>query len=188
MSQLIVTVGVQGAGKTTWAMREVDQYRVGTVGRVNRDQLRTMSHGGYKGCKEQEYQVTVAQNALVRTYLECGMDVVVDDTNMHGAASLDRWLEMADRFGVDLRVVDFLDVPVAECVRRNDLRLVGRIPESEIHRTWNGFRDHMSDGRGHCEDREIVDEFRAYVRSLKRVNRFTTVELMSVNWLPNVTG
>jgi predicted kinase len=158
-------------------MQEVDKYRIGTVGRVNRDQLRIMSHGGYKGNAEQEHQITLAQNALVETYLGSGMDVIVDDTNMRGLKALGRWLEVADRFRVDLLVVDFLDIPIEECIRRNDLRLVGRVPVEAIHRTWNEFRKSFPSDPGR-EDHEVIAEFRTSVQSVERMSRYTRVELM----------
>jgi predicted kinase len=176
MQLLIATVGAQGSGKTTWTMKEVDKYRIGTVGRVNRDQIRIMSHGGYKGSASQEYQVTLAQNALVETYLRSGLDVIVDDTNMRGLVDIGRWLEVADRFRVDLQVVDFLDIPIEECVRRNDLRLVGRVPVKAIHKTWSGFRESFP-GDPDREDHEVVAEFRASVQNVERVSRYTKTEL-----------
>lgn len=180
MQRLIATVGPQGSGKTTWAEREVEQYLLGMVGRVNRDLLRIMSHGGYKGSPEQEHQITLAQNALVEAYLRSGMDVIVDDTNMRGLVDIRRWLSMADKFRVDLQIVDFLDVPLEECVHRNELRLVGRIPVEAIHKTWRKFRESFSDDL-YYSDRDIVTEFRTSVQNMQMVSRYTRIELLVMN-------
>jgi predicted kinase len=139
-----------------------------------------MSHGGYKGSPEQEYQITLAQNALVETYLRSGMDVIVDDTNMRGLVDVRRWLSVACRFRVDLQIVDFLDVPLEECVRRNDLRLVGRVPVEAIHKTWKGFRESFSDDP-YYEDRDIITEFRTSVQNMQMVSKYTRIELLVMN-------
>jgi predicted kinase len=169
MPLLTATVGEQGSGKTTWALAEVAKFPPGIVGRVNRDQLRIMSHGGYKGTFNHEYQITMAQNALVVAYLGSGMDVIVDDTNMRGEESLDRWIEISRSVGALLHIVDFLDVPFEECLRRNHMRAKWeRVPQSAMYQTWYGLHDAMFPDRGmddpYHKDSEIIAEFRNLVR------------------------
>ncbi|NUR25646.1 MAG: AAA family ATPase, partial [Catenulispora sp.] len=59
MPKFILTRGLPGSGKTTWA-----KAQPGFV-RVNRDELRTMLHGGLLGTGWAEQQVTVAQRAQI---------------------------------------------------------------------------------------------------------------------------
>src|SRR4029453_2439326 len=59
MAKLIITRGLPGSGKTTWA-----KAQPGTV-RVNRDELRRMMHGGHTGEGWAERQITVAQRAQI---------------------------------------------------------------------------------------------------------------------------
>src|SRR5512136_1633801 len=151
---LIVTVGMPGSGKSYWAEDFVRSYPVGMIGRVNRDLLRLMSHGGYLGCREQEEQVTAAQLAIVRAYLE-ERDVVVDDTNLLGIESVDHWLGVARGAGSSLAITDFLDVPLEVCQARNAAREPGvdLVPESEMSRMWSRFKRGMFLGDPCCHDR-----------------------------------
>lgn len=167
---LIATVGRPASGKTFWAESLVRGYPVGRIGRVNRDLLRLMSHGGYLGCRAQEEQVTTAQLAIVRAYLE-ERDVVVDDTNLLGIESVDRWLGIARSAGSSLAITDFLDVPPEVCRARNAAREPGadQVPESEMNRLWSRFKRGMFLGDPCYDDRpdrEAIDAFRKYVTSL----------------------
>lgn len=169
MQPLIVTVGLQGSGKTTWTMAQIEQAPIGSLGRVGRDPLRIMSHGGWKGTKEAERQITIAQGALVDVYIQNGLDVIVDDTNMHGEQDVLKWLEIAYELDIKLRIVDFLDVSLEECMRRNDLRRSDHVPQSAIYQTWGKLHDSMfpywRDERPH-EDHEVIAKYRTYVQEM----------------------
>ena len=78
MAKLIITRGLPGSGKTTWA-----KAQPGTV-RVNRDELRRMMHGGHTGEGWAERQITVAQRAQIEALLRAGVSVICDDTNLRG--------------------------------------------------------------------------------------------------------
>lgn len=169
MQLLIATVGLQGSGKTTWTKAQVEQAPIGSLGRVGRDPLRIMSHGGWKGTKEAERQITIAQNALVYAYIQNGLDVIVDDTNMNGERDVLRWLEIAYELGIKLRIVDFLDVSFEECVRRNDLRRSDRVPQSAIYQTWGRLHDSMFPywrDEQFRDDHEVIAKYRAYVQEM----------------------
>lgn len=127
MSTLVVTRGLPGSGKTTWArawVGEQDEYgrrphhreRV----RVNRDDMRFMLFGRYWPVPEDA--VTYAQVSAVAGLLMRDRDVVVDDTNLR-AGDIARWREAARAAGAEFEVNDtFLGVPVEECIRRDRQR------------------------------------------------------------------
>jgi predicted kinase len=166
MPLLIATVGLQGAGKTFWAMQQIKRAPFGKFGRSNRDQLRIMSHGGWTGDSDAEDQITLAQDLLVAGYINAGIDVIADDTNMRGPKDVDRWVRIALENGADLRIVDFLDISFETCVKQNRLR-VDRVPSSVIYQTWGKLHDAMfpywRDEPAH-EDAEVIECFRAYVQ------------------------
>jgi predicted kinase len=120
MSTLVITRGLPGSGKSTWARTWVAEDPAHRA-RVNRDDLRTMLHGRRLGTAGQEAQVTAAQHAAVRALLCAGYDVVVDDTNLvnRHALALQR---IAQVVGAQFLVKDFTTVPVDECIRRDLLR------------------------------------------------------------------
>ena len=120
MPTLIITVGLPGSGKSTWARQWVAENPHWRA-RVNRDDLRDMLHGGRKGTAWQERQVTLAQHAAVRALLERGYEVVVDDTNLV-ASHRRELLAIARECGAKVVIRRFDDIPVETCIARDARR------------------------------------------------------------------
>ena len=116
VTRLLITRGLPGSGKTTFA-RQLQPRVV----RVNRDDLRRMLHGRPTYTPRAERQVTLVQTAAVEGLLQAGADVVVDDTNLR-SRTVRGWATLAARCGAAFEVHDFTDVPVDECVRRDAAR------------------------------------------------------------------
>jgi predicted kinase len=116
MARLIVTRGLPGSGKSTYA--RTLQPR---VVRVNRDDLRRMLHGRRYLTQWAEWQVTIAQRAQVEALLRAGTDVCVDDTNLRSRTVRD-WARLAAALGATFEVADFTQIPLDECLRRNATR------------------------------------------------------------------
>jgi predicted kinase len=77
--QLIILSGPVGAGKTTVALDMVN--KTPNLVRVNRDDLRHQFKGAYTVSEDIENVVSRAQDALIKTLLESGYSVVVDNTH-----------------------------------------------------------------------------------------------------------
>lgn len=121
MPNLILTRGIPGSGKTTWAKKLVAD-NPDTMVRVNRDDLRFEHYGKYVISKKQERQITVIQQQRVREALASGKDAVVDDTNASPMA-LSGWRNVAEEFDgkVQMKFQDF-NVDPQECIRRDNQR------------------------------------------------------------------
>lgn len=120
MTQLILTVGLPGSGKSTWAREWVAEDPTHRA-RVNRDDLRTMLRGELVwGDRDLEEQVTAAQRATVRALLEAGISVVVDDTNLNPARR-GALISIGQAAGADV-LIHRMDTPIEECIRRDALR------------------------------------------------------------------
>lgn len=132
MSELIITRGLPGSGKTTWAERWVLESPADRR-RVNRDSLRRMIHiDAQATARETEATITRISADLVRTFLDSGLDVVVDDTNLRQRAAR-AWATLAATSGAELKVQDFTDVPLEICMARNAARNSDtRVPDGVI--------------------------------------------------------
>lgn len=120
MTQLVLTVGLPGSGKSTWAKQWVAEDPARRA-RVNRDDLRAMLRGQLVwGDRDLEEQVTAAQRATVRALLATGISVVVDDTNLNPARR-NALVSIGQAAGADV-LIHRMDTPVEECIRRDALR------------------------------------------------------------------
>lgn len=116
MARLLITCGLPGSGKTTFA-RTLQPL----VTRVSRDDLRRMLHGRIMLTAWAEQQVTAIERGIVETLLRRGADVIVDDTNLRPGL-VRGWSELASACGAEVEVHDFTDVPLDECIRRDAAR------------------------------------------------------------------
>jgi predicted kinase len=130
---LVLTRGLPGSGKSTYARAWVAADPLRRV-RVSRDCLRDMLH---PGCYQPntERAVTNAAHHLVRGLLILGWSVIADDTNLRPEV-VDAWRRLAEDVGASVEVVDFIGVPVEECVRRDSLRPDRGYPPDR----WDGAR------------------------------------------------
>lgn len=115
MGRLILTRGLPGSGKSTWATEWVRMDPDNRV-RINRDDIRAML--GITtgiGTPTQEAQVSAIEKASAKAALETGADVVIDATNLN-PRFVREWFKIGR--------VEFKDFPVAidGCVLRDGFR------------------------------------------------------------------
>jgi predicted kinase len=117
MTKLVITRGLPGSGKTTYAKRWVSESEHRS--RLNRDDLREVMHGGaHSYARELENAVTVAHQNAVTALLKSGQDVICDDMNLANR-SVKQWMILAAEVGSEFEVVDLTNVPVEECILRD---------------------------------------------------------------------
>lgn len=116
--------GLPASGKTTHALAMLEQAPLGTMVRLNRDNLRTMMlPAGYREPQwDVEETVSLVQHGPITALLSAGVDVVIDDTNLR-TRDVRQFAQHAVRAGAHWFCIDdFLTVDVEECVRRDALR------------------------------------------------------------------
>lgn len=120
MTRLVITRGLPGCGKTTYARRWVAADREHRA-RVNRDDLRAMVDEGEFIAGVTEARIIAARDAAISSLLRLGVDVISDDTNLPQRTARDL-ARIAARASAELAVVDLTDVSLDACLTRNSLR------------------------------------------------------------------
>lgn len=126
MATLIITRGLPGCGKSTWAQDWVAENPEQRA-RVNRDSIRAMLHNSVyikqtPATPGTENTVTAARDAMIRDLLRRGISVVCDDTNLPSRTVRDL-RKIAKVTGSEFGVRDMTDVPLHVALDRNLHRL-----------------------------------------------------------------
>jgi len=120
--ELLLTRGIPGSGKSTWARRWVMEDPENRV-RVNRDDIREELYGKeYHGNQtpENENRVTSYEHNRIKAALSNGKSVVSDNMHLNPRFTRD-FYKMAKEAGVPIRNKDF-PISLDEALRRNAAR------------------------------------------------------------------
>ena len=123
MPPLTIFRGLPASGKTTLARRMLATRELGSIVRLNRDDLRRMGIDPEyrRPVHHAEQAITILRDSALGALLESGVDVIVDDTNMR-AKYMRGLMRIAESVGADVEIIDCTDIPLDECIRRDSLR------------------------------------------------------------------
>jgi predicted kinase len=136
VSTLTITRGLPGAGKTTWAKKELAEWSSSTA-RVNRDDLRRMLFGTPNYSVDQETLVTEVQRRAIKAALATNRDVIADDTNLP-PKRVREWFRFARDNGADFHVEEF-EISVEESIERQAGRPEVEQVDPEVIRNMGRF-------------------------------------------------
>ena len=123
MPTVTIMRGLPASGKSTAALKMVADSG-GQTRRVNLDALRLMldnNDGSVRLGKAHEEVVLAVQDAAILAAVDAGFDVVADNTHLVSRLP-NRYKRLLATRDVRFEVVDFTDVPVEECIRRDAAR------------------------------------------------------------------
>ena len=115
MPKAIITRGLPGSGKSTWAINYCKKNKDWI--RVSRDDLRRMR--GEYWIPKQEDLITFMVHSIASAVYDYGKNLVIDETslNKHNFECTKNFL--VDVIGFDLVEVKDFDVPLEECIKRD---------------------------------------------------------------------
>lgn len=149
MKKIILTRGIQGSGKSTWAKKWAEEAPENRV-RFNNDDIRNML--GKYWVTSREHLVTKLKIALLEEAMLHQYDIVADNMNLN-PKEVKFYTDTINKFNsentdliidgtlepYELEFKDFF-IEVEECIRRDALRS-NPIGEKVIKETWKRYRD-----------------------------------------------
>ena len=139
--KLILTRGIQGSGKSTWARQWVEEDPENRV-RINNDDIRNML--GKYWVTSRENLVSSIKNNMAEEAINRGYDIVVDNMNLN-PREVKLWEKVVelnnedpDGYKYEIEFKDFF-IPLEECIRRDAMR-PNPIGEKVIRETWKRYK------------------------------------------------
>ena len=132
MRRIIITKGLPGCGKSTWAKEFISQnpsYR-----RINKDDIRNSMMPSFN--LKYEDKVIKIRNLLIDHFLSNGLNVIVDDTNLN-PKHINFITENFNHRAV-IEIKDFSGCTIEECIKR-DLKRENSVGEKVIRDMYNKY-------------------------------------------------
>lgn len=143
MSKVIICQGIQGSGKSTWALDYVTKEPTKRV-RVNRDSIRKML--GKYWVPEREELCTEIEDKIIAYAMVRGFEVVIDDMNLNSKTleHINQLVRNVDS-NVDIRY-NLFNTSLTECVTRVEKRNASlpedeQIPISVVLETFDRYKE-----------------------------------------------
>lgn len=135
MNKIILTQGIQGSGKTTWAkawVAEDPEHRI----RINNDDITSMwgQPFGTPGLYERLKNTRVY---MISRAISEGLDIVIDNMNLSNS-SLKEIQTITEDNDYVIEYKDFTKVPLEVCIERDSKR-ENPIGEKIIRDTYNKY-------------------------------------------------
>lgn len=141
--KLILTRGIQGSGKSTWARKWVEEDPEHRI-RINNDDIRNML--GKYWVTEREPLVSEIKQGIVTNAMSRGYDIVIDNMNLN-PKEVKFWQDIVkqnnevnpiSKYPYEIEFKDFF-IPLEECIRRDAMR-PNPIGEKVIRDTWRRYK------------------------------------------------
>lgn len=138
MKEVIITKGLPGSGKTTWAREQMSKAPTNSIKRVNKDDLRAMIDSSVYS-KGNEAIILEIRNSIITKALDKGKNVIVDDTNLHPKHEKEIRELVSSRRDVKVVIKDFRNVSFEKCIEQNAQRGVDQVPYGVIKEMYEKY-------------------------------------------------
>lgn len=135
MKKLIICRGIPASGKSTWAKKLLKE-NPNKWKRVNRDSIRYMTEYKYWN-PDNEPLVSDIMNAAIKSALNRGFNVIVDNTNL-SAKYIKNLRKIAENIGDIIVEEKYFDISLPEALRRDKdrERKVGKDVLTKFYKTY----------------------------------------------------
>lgn len=140
--KLILTRGIQGSGKSTWARQWVEEDPENRV-RINNDDIRNML--GPYWIPNRESLISDIKKSMVQDSMSRGYNIVIDNMNLN-PKEIKFWQDIVHNNEVNpiskyIYEIEFKDffISLEECIRRDAMR-PNPIGEKVIRDTWRRYK------------------------------------------------
>ena len=139
MSEIILTYGLPGSGKSKWAKSQLSRYP-DKYKRVNKDDLRALIDGNKYSFENEKFILSIRDEIIIKA-LNKGKSVIVDDTNFPvGGKHYHRMCEIAQSVGNVLVIQKYFDISLKDALKANKGPYRVEVPESIIR---NMYKKHI---------------------------------------------
>lgn len=157
MNKIILTQGIQGSGKSTFARKWVEEDPINRV-RWNNDDCRRMCDP--YSVLERESFITSIRHTFIHKAMIDKKDIVIDDMNLNTRTTdyYEKIVKAYNDQNIDKYVLEykqFFDVSVEECIRRDSFR-ANPIGEQIIRSTYKKYALYIRD----CQNTKILDKMK----------------------------
>lgn len=142
----IITVGISGSGKTTWAEEKCRKDKNWV--NINRDNIRFMLTGagangwnGYKFNKSIEAMVTSIQDDVLSAARAEGKNVIISDTNLNPHYRLGLVEGLKHSLGCEVEIKEF-PIDLMEAIKRDRFRGNFSVGRDVIFKQWQQWLDY----------------------------------------------
>lgn len=137
MKELVMFRGLPASGKSTEARDQLKSlYSNKSAVIVNKDSLRTMLHDDTWSKGNEKITVAV-RDAIIKTVLDKGLSVIVDDTNL-APVHEERLRHLAKEGCAEFKPMDLTHVPLETCLERDKKRQKW-VGEAVIRKMYNDY-------------------------------------------------
>ena len=114
LQRFLVLRGLPASGKSTWAKNNAGA----NTAIISKDDIRPTVLKGRKWQPKLEGEVIKIETELIVRALDSGLSVISDNTNLN-PAHVSRYTQLAEKFNIQVEIVDFTDIPPEECIKRD---------------------------------------------------------------------
>lgn len=160
----IITVGISGSGKSTWAERQWDSVQDYPFKVINRDDTRWTLSGkrGWNGDNAYKFYHVVEDSVTLLNYqkmceaAERKRDIIIADTNLN-PKTRNKLIRQCQELGYEVEIKEF-PISFPEALKRDAQRGIFAVGEDVLKKQWEQWvQYHQDKGEGMWDNQRMEE-------------------------------